>query len=83
MFHTKLSGRGLSSDEAGMMTELEKLYDRLGTRNIPGTDEELTILAGRIEDLVRLNGKAWLMENRENLLKQWAWTRCYLNSASS
>ena len=66
-----------------MKTELEKLYDRLGTRNIPGTDEELTILAGRIEDLVRLNGKAWLMENRENLLKQWAWTRCYLNSASS
>jgi hypothetical protein len=65
------------------MTRIEKLYDRLGTRNIPGTDEELTILAGRVEDLVRLNGEAWLMENRENLLKQWAWTRCYLNSASS
>jgi hypothetical protein len=65
------------------MTRIDKLYDRLGTRNIPGTDEELTILAGRIEDLVRLNGEAWLIENRENLLKQWAWTRCYLNSASS
>ena len=66
-----------------MMTELEKLYERLGTRNIPGTDEALKIFAGRIEELVRLNGEAWLIENRENLLKQWAWTRCYLNSASS
>ena len=35
------------------MTELEKLYDRLGTRNIPGSDEALKIFAGRIEELVR------------------------------
>jgi|GEM_PF-3316033 hypothetical protein len=66
-----------------MMTELENLYDRLGTRNIPGTDAELKLFAVRIEELVRLNGEMWLMENRKKLLTQWARTLCYLNSASS
>ncbi len=65
------------------MTDLEKLYDRLGTRDIPGTESELNILAQRIKELARLNGEAWILENRENLLKQWEWTRCYLSSASN
>jgi hypothetical protein len=65
------------------MTELKKLHDRLGTRHIPGTEAELKILAKRLEELAHLNGEEWVLENRENLLKQWDWTRCYLNSASS
>ena len=66
-----------------MLTELDKLYDRLGTRNIPGTESELKILAKRMEELARLNGEEWIRENCERLLQQWEWTRCYLNSASS
>ena len=65
------------------MTDLEKLYNRLGTRDIPGTEAELNILAQRIDELARLNGEAWILENRENLLKQWDWSRCYLSSASN
>lgn len=66
-----------------MTHEFEKLYDRLGTRNIPGTESELTILAKRIDDLARLKGETWIRQNRERLLQQWEWTRCYLSSASS
>ena len=65
------------------MIELKKLYERLGTRNIQGTETELILLAKRVDELARLNGEEWVLENRENLLKQWDWTRCYLNSASS
>lgn len=65
------------------MTELEKLYDRLGTRHIPGSEAELKILAKRLDELAGLKGEAWILKNRETLLKQWDWTRCYLNSASN
>ena len=55
------------------MTELsvEKVCDLLGARNIPGSEKELIKLCTRIRELVELNGKDWVMENRQNLLDEW------------
>jgi len=43
----------------------------LGTRNLPGSDKELKKLCTRIRELVELNGKDWVMENRQKLLDEW------------
>ncbi len=47
---------------------LDKVCDLLGTRNLPGSDKELKKLCTRIRELVELNGKDWVMENRQKLL---------------
>ena len=50
---------------------LEKLYDYLGTRAIPGSERELHALCVRIGELVELNGEAWVKYNRQKLLDEW------------
>jgi uncharacterized protein with von Willebrand factor type A (vWA) domain len=50
---------------------LDKVCDLLGTRNLPGSDKELKKLCTRIRELVELNGKDWVMENRQKLLDEW------------
>jgi hypothetical protein len=52
---------------------LEKLYDHLGTRAIPGSEIELQALCTRIGELIELNGEKWVRENRQQLLEQWAY----------
>ncbi len=50
---------------------IEALYDLLGTRNIPGTPEQLDVLCIRIAELKELNGEKWIRENSGDLLMQW------------
>ena len=51
----------------------EKLFDLLGNRDIPGTPEELKLLAVRIRELVELNGEQWVRKNSQLLLSEWAY----------
>lgn len=50
---------------------LEDVFDLLGSRDIPGTDEHLKKLCIRISELAKLNGKDWVVENRQKLLDEW------------
>ena len=50
---------------------LEKVFDLLGKREIPGSDKELEKLCIRIGELVESNGEDWIMENRQKLLLEW------------
>lgn len=54
---------------------LEKLYDLLGTREIPGSEKGLQILCLRIGELVKLNGENWVKENSQKLLQEWEYIR--------
>ena len=62
---------------------LEEVYTLMGTREIPGSPQELNILCNRIRELRRMNGEEWVKENRSMLLQEWHQTLCYLNSVSS
>ncbi len=59
---------------------LEEVYTVMGTREIPGTPKELSILCIRIQELKKTNGEEWVKENRNRLLHEWNQTLCYLNS---
>ena len=61
----------------------EKLYDLLGTRDIPGKPDEITILCRRIKELLEMNGEAWIRDNRRKLLSEWEYALRYLISASN
>jgi hypothetical protein len=50
---------------------LDNVSELLGTRNIPGSEKELKKLCTRIRELVELNGKDWVGENRQKLLDEW------------
>ena len=50
---------------------LERLYARLGTRDIPGEPEALERLALRVRQLADMNGEEWVRSNRRILLMQW------------
>jgi len=49
----------------------EKVFELLGTAEIPGNDKELEILRIRMGELLELNGEDWIRENRRMLLEQW------------
>ena len=51
--------------------DLTDIVTLLGTEDLPGTPEELAILATRIEELVRLNGRQWVIEHRRQLITEW------------
>ena len=55
------------------MTELslDKVYNLLGTQDIPGSEKELQKLCIRIRELVELNGEDWVKDNRHKLLFEW------------
>ncbi len=50
---------------------LEKVYELLGTTEIPGNDTELRALCIRMSELRDLNGERWIRENRSMLIEQW------------
>jgi hypothetical protein len=50
---------------------LDDVCDLLDTGKIPGSADELKKLCIRIRELVELNGKEWVMENRQKLLDDW------------
>jgi hypothetical protein len=52
---------------------IETLKTLLGGEALPGTPEELTILATRIEELMRLNGREWIIRHRRKLVREWAY----------
>lgn len=45
----------------------------LGTDDLPGSEAEQAILVRRIEDLVRLNGEAWVVAHRRELIREWVY----------
>ena len=51
---------------------IEPLAALLGEEDLPGTPEELAVLGTRIEELLRLNGREWVIRNRQKLLREWA-----------
>jgi hypothetical protein len=50
---------------------LETMAALLGRNDLPGTPEELAVLGARLEDLIRLNGEQWVLDNRRKLLSEW------------
>ena len=52
---------------------LDNVFDLLNTREIPGSADELKKLCIRIRELVELNGKDWIVENRQKLLDDWSY----------
>ena len=52
---------------------LDSVFDLLNTREIPGSADELKKLCIRIRELVELNGKDWVVENRQKLLDDWSY----------
>ena len=52
---------------------LERVFDLLHTREIPGSAGELKKLCIRIRELVELNGEDWVVENRQKLLDEWSY----------
>jgi hypothetical protein len=50
---------------------LEKVYELLGTTEIPGDEGEIRALCTRLSELLQLNGEQWIRENSQMLLEQW------------
>lgn len=50
---------------------LDTLAALLGTDELPGNETEQAVLAKRIADLARLNGKQWVMDHRRQLIREW------------
>jgi hypothetical protein len=51
---------------------IEEIATLLDQEDLPGSPEELAILGTRIEELVRLNGRQWVINHRRELIKEWA-----------
>jgi hypothetical protein len=52
---------------------LERVFDLLNTREIPGSAGELKKLCIRIRELIELNGEGWVVENRQKLIDEWSY----------
>jgi hypothetical protein len=50
---------------------LEKVFELLGTTEIPGDRRETEVLCIRIGELLDLNGEEWIRVNRSMLMQQW------------
>ena len=50
---------------------LENVSDLLGTKDFPGSENELKILCVRIRELLEMNGEDWVRQNRKKLLDEW------------
>ena len=51
---------------------IKKIAALLDKEDLPGTPEELAILGTRIEELIRINGKQWVIDHRRELIQEWA-----------
>ena len=43
----------------------------LDSEDLPGTPEELAILGTRLEELIRYNGRQWIIDHRRKLIEEW------------
>ena len=50
---------------------IEEVRTLLDQEQLAGSPQELEVLCIRIGDLVRMNGEAWVVANRERLLREW------------
>lgn len=53
-------------------TAIERICLLLGTRDVPGTPEQLEMLSIRLQELAELNGPEWVARHRDRLLNQWS-----------
>ena len=51
---------------------IETIAALLDKEDLPGSPAELAILGTRIEELVRLNGRQWVIDHRRELIQEWA-----------
>ena len=51
---------------------IERICLLLGTRDVPGTPEQLEMLSIRLQELAELNGPEWVARHRDRLLSQWS-----------
>ena len=49
----------------------QKLFELLGTSEIPGTDEQIQIFCVRLGELMEMNGERWIRQHRLKLLAEW------------
>ena len=52
---------------------LGKVFDLLGTSEIPGSDRELEKLCIRIRELAESNGEDWIRKDRQKLYSEWVY----------
>jgi hypothetical protein len=50
---------------------LDDVYDLLKTCEIPGSDDQLKKLRIRVRELLELNGRDWVVANRQKLIDEW------------
>jgi len=51
--------------------QIETITALLDKEDLPGTPEELAVLGTRIEELMRMNGKQWIIDHRQQLIREW------------
>jgi hypothetical protein len=51
---------------------IEEIATLLDKKDLPGSPEELAILGTRIEELIGLNGRQWVINHRRKLIREWA-----------
>lgn len=51
--------------------QIETIAALLDKKNLPGTPEELAVLGTRIEELIKMNGRQWVINHRRELIREW------------
>ena len=53
---------------------LERVYDLLGTTEIPEVEEHQEFFLEAVQDMVERNGEDWMRQNKDYLLDNWEHT---------
>lgn len=51
--------------------QIETIAALLDEEDLPGTPEELAVLGTRIEELIKMNGRQWVINHRRELIREW------------
>ncbi len=51
---------------------IETIAALLDKEDLPGTPEELAVLGTRLEELIKMNGRQWVIDHRRKLIREWA-----------
>ena len=51
--------------------QIETIAALLDKEDLPGTPEELAVLGTRIEELIKMNGRQWVINHRRELIREW------------
>lgn len=62
---------GPQNRKAPRQMEIKMIAALLNSEDLPGTPEELAILGTRLEELIRRNGRQWIIDHRRTLIAEW------------